>query len=212
MNASPWSQSWANIRKLEKYAVDLDTRRPIQMPVLTEKECRGVTQKLEVLKPPSSDQHAKSQPKRRLMKKRVTSSKVFRKTNWQLTQKQKVIYFSKIASNIIQISTISMIWEMSPQKWIRMSFEDTVRYSGRCQTSRVFDLVNVGVLLKLVNPETKKTSLSTYSFQRKSCIWTKKISSKIPTWKNAQNWRYKVSQLHVTHLPSRYSDPPCLHL
>jgi hypothetical protein len=51
------------------------------MPVLTEKECRGVTQKLEVLKPPSSDQHAKSQPKRRLMKKRVTSSKVFRKTN-----------------------------------------------------------------------------------------------------------------------------------
>jgi hypothetical protein len=147
-----------------------------------------------------------------LMKKLVTSSKVFRKTNWQLTQKQKVIYFSKIASNIIQISTISMIWEMSPQKWIRMSFEDTVRYSGRCQTSRVFDLVNVGVLLKLVNPETKKTSLSTYSFQRKSCIWTKKISSKIPTWKNAQNWRYKVSQLHVTHLPSRYSDPPCLHL
>lgn len=107
---------------------------------------------------------------------------------------------------------LSMIWEMSPQKWIRMSFEDTVRYSGRCQTSRVFDLVNVGVLLKLVNPETKKTSLSTYSFQRKSCIWTKKISSKIPTWKNAQNWRYKVSQLHVTHLPSRYSDPPCLHL
>ncbi len=182
------------------------------MPVLTEKECRGVTQKLEVLKPPSSDQHAKSLPKRRLMKKLVTSSKVFRKTNWQLTQKQKVIYFSKIASNIIQISTISMIWEMSPQKWIRMSFEDTVRYSGRCQTSRVFDLVNVGVLLKLVNPETKKTSLSTYSFQRKSCIWTKKISSKIPTWKNAQNWRYKVSQLHVTHLPSRYSDPPCLHL